>query len=81
MHLQAERVEGLRLMELEEEEERQEAEEEECARAAALPLPPAQPAPAGQTTEAHAAALWNTAFPWTAPAPALVDLIGPDDDA
>ncbi|KAE8807101.1 Pre-mRNA-processing factor 39 [Hordeum vulgare] len=57
VHLQAERAEGLWLMELEkeEEEERREAEEEERGRAVALPPPPPQPAPAGQTTEAQAA--------------------------
>ena len=82
MHLQAERAEGLRLMELKkEEEERREAEEEERARAAALPPPPPQPASAGQTTEAQAAALWNSSFPWIGSAPTLVDLTGPDDAA
>ncbi|KAE8789748.1 pre-mrna-processing factor 39 [Hordeum vulgare] len=82
VHLRTERVEGLRLMELEkkEEEERREAEEEERARAAALPPPPPQPASAGQTMEAHATALWNSAFPWAGPAPTLVDLTGPDDN-
>ena len=81
VHLQAERAEGLRLMELEkEEEERREAEEEERARAAALPPPPPQPTPAGQTTKAQAAALWNSAFPWAGPAPTLVNLTGPDED-
>ncbi|KAE8769895.1 hypothetical protein D1007_58443 [Hordeum vulgare] len=74
VHLQAERAEGLRLMELEKEEE------EERARTAALPPPQPQPTPAGQTTEAQAAALWNSAFPWAGPAPTLVDLTGPDDD-
>ncbi|KAE8773534.1 hypothetical protein D1007_54222 [Hordeum vulgare] len=83
VHLQAERAEGLRLMELEkeEEEERREATEEERARAAALPPPPPQLAPAGQTTEAQAAALWNSAFPSAGPAPTLVNLTGRDDDA
>ncbi|KAE8809160.1 hypothetical protein D1007_14204 [Hordeum vulgare] len=80
--LQAEHAEGLRLMELEkeEEDERREAEEEERARAAALPPPPSQPVPAGQTTEAQAAALWNSTFPWASPTPTLFDLTGPDND-
>ncbi|KAE8819422.1 hypothetical protein D1007_02647 [Hordeum vulgare] len=72
-----------RRLEQEAEAERLEREEEERARVA-LPMSPAQPAPAGQTTEAHLApdinVVWNTTFPWVDPAPKLIDLTVLDVD-